>query len=71
MSFVDKIARKLAARFYNKGQTVKDLFLPTFFYSYMQQASKNIPNAHFIISDFDQLFSEVPGIGAPIVSSKG
>lgn len=37
----------------------------------MQNAQKNIPNAHFIMSDFDKLFSSIPGIGAPIVSNKG
>lgn len=71
LSFVDRLAKKVATRLYQKGELCKDIFLPTYFYNYMQQASKNLPNAHFIMSDFDQLFSSVPGIGAPIVSSKG
>jgi hypothetical protein len=71
LSFLDRMAKKIATRLYQKGEVSKDIFLPTYFYNYMQNASKNIPNAHFIMSDFDQLFSSVPGIGAPIVSSKG
>ena len=71
LSLLDRIAKKVATKIYQKGSPSKDIFLPTYFHNYMQQASKNIPNAHFIMSDFDQLFSSVPGIGAPIVSSKG
>lgn len=47
------------------------VFLPTYLLKVLQQIKVNIPGAHLIMSDFDNLPSEIPGINAPIVSRKG
>jgi len=54
-----------------KTQGSQDVFLPTFLYRLLKQTSKNIPNSHLIISDFDSLISPISGVFAPIVSKKG
>jgi hypothetical protein len=54
----------------NKKQC-KDLFLPTYLLRLFKRLKVNMPNSHFVISDFDQLITSVEGINAPIVSKKG
>jgi hypothetical protein len=68
---LDRIANYLVDRMMKKGAVSKDLFLPTYMLRLMRRIRKNIPQAHLLISDFDQLVTNIPGINAPIVSRKG
>ena len=45
--------------------------MPTHLLQLFKNLKKNIPNAHVIMSDFDSLVSNIPGVNAPIVSFKG
>lgn len=49
----------------------KQLFLPTQMLNLFKNFKVNVPEAHLIISDFDNLISNIDGINAPIVSFKG
>lgn len=70
--FFDRIAEKIVGIMHKKkSEGSKDVFLPTFLYNLLKQTSKNIPNSHLIISDFDNLISSISGVCAPIVSKKG
>lgn len=62
--FVDRMVKKTSSK-------SKDVFLPTFMLRLLKKMKQNIPNCHFVISDFDHLVTPVPGINAPIVSTKG
>ena len=62
--FVNKMNRKIQPK-------SKDLFLPTYLLRMMKRLKKNVPGIHLVMSDFDKLVTSVPGINAPIVSTKG
>ena len=69
---LDRIAHFFVRRMMKKVQiTTKDLFLPTYMLKLLNKMKKNVPNCHYVISDFDQLVTTLPGINAPIVSKKG
>ena len=70
--FLDKIAGFFVERMMKKShKECKDLFLPTYLLRLMKRIKANIPQGHLVISDFDQLITNVEGINAPIVSKKG
>lgn len=48
------------------------MFIPTGSYLLMKNIHNYIPNCHFILADFDFLPDvSIPGINAPIVTTKG
>jgi hypothetical protein len=71
-SFMDRVAQIIVDRMARKSvKASRDVFLPTFMLRLLKRMSKNMPQSHLLISDFDHLVTSVPGINAPIVSSKG
>jgi len=66
------MANYIVSRMVKKNMGIsKDVFLPTYMLRFLKRVNQNMPNCHFVISDFDHLITSVPGINAPIVSRKG
>lgn len=72
-TFIDRMAEYFVKKMLKKTKNIlsKDLFLPTYLLRLFKQVKKNMPKAHLVISDFDQLITSIDGINAPIVSKKG